>query len=139
MKRPVDKSTIKQIISVFVAVAVIIITDYLSEVKTVKTNKTDIALLQQSSISYKDFNEFVKAQNEINILLQERQKILIDDVGSLKKIDDKLKEEIHRLDKMIERINSKNEERMNKYGMKTRDGKEVKISLDWLIKEIPET
>ena len=105
----------------------------------IRVNEIEIILLKEAKVDKKNFNEFLFAQNEINVLQEERQRILREDVDANSVISKEVGKRISELDKQIEIIKAKNKDRLDQYGMKTRDGGTVKRGLNWFIKDVPET
>lgn len=121
----------KIIYPVLTAVFIMIIVSIVGYFGFIRENKESIKDLNISKVDQEKFNEYLTLQQKINTLSEERQLILIKRV-------DKIEINIHEIDKInieIARLQEKMKILLSDYGMKTRDGNEVILPIDYFITE----
>lgn len=127
----------RTLLEIVVGVALIIIANIFTGYGTIRSNTEAIKLLNGSKVDQVKFNQFVKVQAEFVVLIQERQDVMA------KKLDDLADEvreieieKLRQIDIKLSKLEIRMENLMKEYGMKTRDGKEVKLGLKWFLKDI---
>lgn len=102
--------------------------------KTIQSNTRAIERMEGSKVDQKKFNQFVKIQAEMNILIKERQDVMSKKLDELTEDVRNLElEKLRIIDIKISILETKIKTLMKEYGLLTRDGNEVGINLEWFI------
>ncbi len=105
--------------------------------KTIQSNTNAIKRMEGSKVDQKKFNQFVKIQAELNILIKERQDVISKQLNDLTEDVRKIElEKLRMIDIKISILETKIKTLMHEYGLLTRDGNEIKIGLEWFIAEV---
>jgi len=120
----------KTLFAIISGVALIIATNIITGLGNIRKNTSAIEKLEGSKVDQLRFNKYVKIQSEINILSQERQEILSKRVDELEEHQREIElEKLRMIDVKLGILETKIENLLDSYGMKTRDGEEVEVSL----------
>jgi len=97
----------------------------------IRKNENNISDLKVLKLETKTFNDYLNTQNKINALSEERLKILTGRIEDLETKSNRL----NQIDVEIARLQEKINRLLDSYGMKTRGGEEVQLSLECFLQE----